>query len=109
MCKRSLGRVPRTACWVLLVLLVAIVLASPVFESFDKWDGFPNPDKDIVLNVLAFAVCMAAGVSFALLLLQFFFTGIFAGELPAMHFAKSGARYQPGPVPPPPLCLALRI
>lgn len=107
--KRSLGRAPRTACWVLLGLLAAIIVLSPAFESFDKWDGFPNPDKDIVLNVLAVAVCLAASVSFVFLLLQFFFAGMFAGELPAMYSAKLGAHCQPESVPPSPLCLALRI
>lgn len=100
---------PHTACWVLLTLLVAIVLLSPAFESFDKWDGFPNPDKDIVLNVLAVAVCLAAGVSFVLVLLQLFFAGIFAGERPAMHFAKLAVRYQQESSLSPPLCRALRI
>jgi len=89
--------------------LVAIVLLSPAFEMFDKWDGFPNPDKDIVLNVLAVAVCLAATVSFVLLFLQLFFAGIFAGEHPVMRFAKLIAHSQPESILRPLLCQALRI
>lgn len=107
--KRSLDRAPRMACWILLSLLVAIVLLGPAFEMFDRWDGFPNPDKDIVLNVLAVAVCLAASVSFVLLLLRLFFAGVFAGEPPATHFARLTPRYQPESTSHPFLCQALRI
>jgi hypothetical protein len=107
--KRSIGQTPRTACCALLVLLAAIVLFSPAFEMFDKWDGFPNPDKDIVLNVLAVAVCLAATASFFLLLVRLFFVGIFAGEHPAMHFAEVTARCEEESLHPPLLCQALRI
>jgi hypothetical protein len=107
--KRPTSRALRTASLVLLALLVMIILLSPAFEMFDKWDGFPNPDKDIVMNVLAVAVCLAVSVSFALLLLQLFFFSVLAGEHCVARFTKLSGRYRPEPDPPPVFCQVLRI
>jgi formate hydrogenlyase subunit 4 len=36
-----------------LVLLVIVLLLAPLFETIDRWDGFPQSGNDIVLTVLA--------------------------------------------------------
>lgn len=36
-----------------VALLVIVLLLAPLFETIDRWDGFPQSGNDIVLTVLA--------------------------------------------------------
>lgn len=48
---------------IVLVLVVAIFLAGPVFEHFDRWDHFPQSGNDILLTLVAVVVCLGAALS----------------------------------------------
>lgn len=44
--KRWTGRI-------VILLLLAIVVLAPIYETFDHWDGFPGSGDDTVLNLIA--------------------------------------------------------
>ncbi len=46
----------------MIVLIVTVVLCAPVFEHYDRWDGFPSSGNDIVLTLVAALICFAAGL-----------------------------------------------
>ena len=46
-----------------VVLLLALLVCAPIFEHFDRWDGFPRSGHDIVLTLVGVVVCFAAGIS----------------------------------------------
>ena len=49
---------------VVLVLLVAVYISGPLFETVDHWDQFPQSGNDIVLSIVLaltlFALCLCA-------------------------------------------------
>lgn len=47
-----------------IVLLSAVYLFGPLFESVDRWDYFPQSGNDIVLTAIVVAICFGAALSF---------------------------------------------
>jgi len=56
--------------WVKLVvvLVLAAHLAGPLFETVDRWDGFPQKPQDIVLSVTSALTFLAAGFALGIVL-----------------------------------------
>jgi hypothetical protein len=56
--------------WVkfVVVLLLAAHLAGPLFETVDRWDGFPQKPNDIVLSVTSALTFLAAGFALGIVL-----------------------------------------
>jgi hypothetical protein len=40
---------------IVVLLLLAILLFAPIYESFDHWDGFPKSGNDTVESLIAAA------------------------------------------------------
>lgn len=43
----------RQVTQVVLGCFLVLLLLAPVYESFDRWDGFPKSGNDTVLNLIA--------------------------------------------------------
>jgi hypothetical protein len=41
------------------LLLLIIYVCAPVFEHFDRWDGFPQSGQDIILALVLLATCLS--------------------------------------------------
>ena len=63
---------------IVLGCFLVLLLLAPLYESFDRWDGFPRSGNDTVLNLIA-------AVTFAGLVL------ITAKSLPSLVFALASA------------------
>ena len=50
----------RAAIILTLIILVAILLAGPVYEPHDKWDNIPQTGNDTVLSLVFLATCLGA-------------------------------------------------
>lgn len=55
----------KALCIVAIVLVLAVYLCAPAFESVDHWDQGPLGGNDIVLNLTAVAFCLAAALAVA--------------------------------------------
>ncbi len=56
---------PRRVKLVIAFVLFAF-LFGPLFETFDRWDNFPQKSDDIALSTSGFVTFLAAVVAFAL-------------------------------------------
>lgn len=76
--------------WVKLVVVLVLAshLAGPLFETVDRWDGFPQKPNDIVLSVTSALTFLAAG--FAL--------GVVLRRLTRARRTFIAAVFHPGPV-----------
>lgn len=106
-----LSVVRRAAIIATLVVLVAILLAGPVYEQYDKWDNIPQTGNDTVLSLVCLATCLGAlltltrYVVIALALLCRIFIRESSWKIGKLSFAQID-----GLSPGPPVCLSpLRI
>lgn len=102
----------RLLATVVLILLLAVCMFGPLFETVDHWDQFPQSGNDIVLSIVL-AVALLAFCLCTTLRLVWLFASIFPdvkgnGSLTHLRnvFLRSNSLDALNPLK---LCTALRI